>query len=250
MKDTDELFSLAQHLVSKGRELVQEGESEHYSDVIRKSWGGRETTFRIDEVLNEYLISGLQPVGLPIFSEESPAPDREALKGLFWALDPLDGSVNFARGSGPCSISLALWKGMTPIFGVVAVLDSTSLFAGGLDFPSVANGVPIRVSRVAARGRATLATGLPTRFTLDSPTDRNDLISDMAGYAKIRMLGAASVSLCLVAKGSVDCYAERGIMLWDVAAGLAVVQGAGGRVSWTENLLGPMQVQADNGCFE
>jgi myo-inositol-1(or 4)-monophosphatase len=47
-------------------------------------------------------------------------------------------------------------------------------------------------------------------------------------YAKVRMLGSAAVSLRHVADGSADVYWEKGIMLWDIAAGIAIVQGAGG----------------------
>ena len=48
-------------------------------------------------------------------------------------------------------------------------------------------------------------------------------------YAKVRMFGSAAASLLHVARGSADAYAESRIMLWDVAAGIAIVQGAGGR---------------------
>ena len=48
-------------------------------------------------------------------------------------------------------------------------------------------------------------------------------------YAKVRMLGSAAISLLQVARGAADVYMEQNIMLWDVAAGLAIVEGAGGR---------------------
>jgi myo-inositol-1(or 4)-monophosphatase len=52
----------------------------------------------------------------------------------------------------------------------------------------------------------------------------------MSSFAKVRMTGSAAHSLCLLAQGSAECYAERSIMFWDVAAGLAVAQGAGARL--------------------
>jgi myo-inositol-1(or 4)-monophosphatase len=52
----------------------------------------------------------------------------------------------------------------------------------------------------------------------------------MSSFAKVRMMGSAAHSLCLLAQGSAECYAERSIMFWDVAAGLAVAQGAGAKV--------------------
>ena len=57
------------------------------------------------------------------------------------------------------------------------------------------------------------------------------------------MLGSAAHSICLVAQGAADCYAERSIMFWDVAAGIAVAQGAGARLMMPEQFtLDPLSV--------
>ena len=60
------------------------------------------------------------------------------------------------------------------------------------------------------------------------------IASTLAPYAKVRMLGAASLSLLHVAKGAAEAYAECNIMIWDVAAGLAIVEGAGGSFTMTK----------------
>jgi myo-inositol-1(or 4)-monophosphatase len=65
----------------------------------------------------------------------------------------------------------------------------------------------------------------------------------MQEFAKIRMTGSAAYSLCLVASGSADVYAERSIMAWDVAAGVAVALGAGAKLLTPERLGGePLDV--------
>jgi myo-inositol-1(or 4)-monophosphatase len=70
----------------------------------------------------------------------------------------------------------------------------------------------------------------------------------MSKFGKTRMLGSASQSLLQVAKGSVECYSEKDIMLWDVAAGIALVEGAGGNVSITaEKGRESINVVASNG---
>ena len=56
----------------------------------------------------------------------------------------------------------------------------------------------------------------------------------MSDYKKVRMVGAAAMSLAWTAGGRMDLYLEEGIFLWDVAAGLAIVEAAGGAVRWTK----------------
>ena len=72
----------------------------------------------------------------------------------------------------------------------------------------------------------------------------------MSRFGKIRMLGSASQSLLQVALGSVECYSEQEIMLWDVAAGIAIVEGAGGRVAKRHGSFDfSLNVLADNGLI-
>ena len=68
-------------------------------------------------------------------------------------------------------------------------------------------------------------------------------------YSKVRMLGSAAVSLVNVAKGAADVYSEQNIMLWDIAAGIAIVEGAGGKVEITNSNIfdKSINVTADNG---
>ena len=71
----------------------------------------------------------------------------------------------------------------------------------------------------------------------------------MSEFGKTRMLGSASQSLLQVAKGSAECYSEHKIMLWDVAAGIPIVEGAGGRIK-IKNVSGgddSLDVTVDNG---
>jgi len=113
------------------------------------------------------------------------------------------------------------------------------------------NGIKIHVSTIENPKKGVLCTGFPScfKFEEDSFTLQMEL---MAEFGKVRMLGAASQSLLKVAKGSVESYSEQGIMLWDVAAGIAIVEGAGGRVKITrsdDNDDDSLNVIVDNGCI-
>jgi myo-inositol-1(or 4)-monophosphatase len=87
-----------------------------------------------------------------------------------------------------------------------------------------------------------LCTGFPARFAFSSDVV-DPYSSFMSCFAKVRMTGSAAHSLCLLARGAADCYAERSIMFWDVAAGIALAQGAGANVIMPEHYdIGPLSV--------
>jgi myo-inositol-1(or 4)-monophosphatase len=145
---------------------------------------------------------------------------------------------------GPSAVSIALWAAQKPMFGVVYDLHDRQLVWGGAGLDAYANGMRIRVSDVSSLGQASLCTGFPARFDFAIEPGMNDFWRLASTVGKIRMLGSASVSLLHVARGSADAYAERSIMLWDVAAGLAIVEGAGGshvatqtNVEWSYNVI-------------
>jgi len=85
----------------------------------------------------------------------------------------------------------------------------------------------MRISAVSELGKAVLATGFPLLSDL-SAESVGWFLSFSAQFKKVRMLGTAALSLAWVAEGRLDAYFERDIMLWDVAAGAALVKGAGG----------------------
>lgn len=160
---------------------------------------------------------------LPVLGEESgwtddiPAPDQ-----LHWVLDPLDGSFNYFRGIPLYAVSLALCRGREALLGAIYDPERDELFAGGAGLGLMVNGKP--VARPAP-ARQMLATGFPAKA--DAALTLARLGDLTARWTKVRMLGAAALSIAWVAAGRLDGYAESGIMWWDVAAGLALARGAG-----------------------
>lgn len=190
----------------------------------------REMKAEVDYRLEKIILEQLKPTGISILSEESIAPIESKNTGLRWVVDPLDGTVNFIRGLGPCAISVALWHGDSPIFGVIGEYPSSKLAWGGRLFGAFIEDSPIHVSETQEKIQAVLCTGFPSRFDFSSEA-MAAFSESVSMYAKVRMLGAASLSLLHVAKGSADAYTEQDIMIWDIAAGLAIVEGAGGSIS-------------------
>lgn len=229
-------------------ELAVDSRDRFSKELLSPVFLDREPKLPIDTILDEYLTKNLASLGLPVLSEESWTPDAGLPDTAFLVVDPLDGSLNFGRGSGPSAISLALWDN-GPILGVVVRLDTRDTFVGGPSLGSRRNGDKIKVSAVAQSSLATLATGFPSAFDFHNLPLGAEVMTAFANFGKIRMLGSAAVSLCLVAQGSIDVYEEHDIQVWDVAAGLAIVEGAGGATSWSEPPSRPMHVRASNGLI-
>lgn len=166
---------------------------------------------------------------IPILSEETGTVGRMRKDGLRWILDPLDGSFNYHRGLPGCAVSLALWREMEPLLGVVQDLGSGEAFSGAIGEGAWVGQRPMCVSDVNSLRSSALCTGLPVRADYSGASLRAKM-SLFRRVKKVRMLGSASLMLAYVACGRADAYVEEGIRLWDVAAGLALLLAAGGMV--------------------
>jgi myo-inositol-1(or 4)-monophosphatase len=187
----------------------------------------REMKATADLILERVILAKLLPTDMSILTEEAGAINESGKGDLRWVVDPLDGTVNFVRGLASCAVSIALCQGNDPIFGVIGEYPSSQISWGGALLGAFTEDQPLRVSTMSDKGKAVLCTGLPSRFDYSEHV-LTQFVNRLRVFGKIRMLGAASLSLLQVAKGAADAYSEQDIMIWDVAAGLAIVQGAGG----------------------
>lgn len=191
---------------------------------------GRDIKMQADIDAERIFLELLAPSGYPILSEESGARGDVAGDGPVWVVDPLDGTMNFSRAIPFYSTSIALLVNGDPVLGVVHDVGREETFYGVVGQGCWLNDVPITVSSVAEPSSAILATGLPTYRDFDAAA-LSDFSKELGRFKKVRMLGSAALMLAYVAGGRVDAYWEDDIMLWDVAAGLALVRAAGGCVS-------------------
>lgn len=172
--------------------------------------------------------------GHSILAEESgdiTIQDSEFL----WAIDPLDGTTNFAHQYPFYGVSLGLLIHGIPRVGVVYEPSRDRLFyaATGLGAKSVVNHrhSPIQVSQVKTLERSLLVTG----FAYDRTRTDDNNYAEFCHFTHItqgvRRGGSAAIDLAYVASGCLDGYWERGLSLWDIAAGVVLVQEAGGIVT-------------------
>lgn len=147
-----------------------------------------------------------------------------------WYVDPLDGTTNFAHGFPVFCVSLGLAREGELICGVIYDPLRQELFEAERGAGARLNGRKIQVSGVARLADSLVATGFPSR---KRHMDVNVHFYYQVGMLThgVRRAGSAALDLAYVACGRLDGFWEFGLNPWDVAAGLLLVEEAGGKVT-------------------
>lgn len=181
---------------------------------------------KAEEIIREILFAESK---FPILAEES-GKSVEKLGDVYWIVDPLDGTANYARSIPISAISICLINQLEPILGVIYDFNNDNLYEGSMVSRALLNDKQIKVSKINNPKSGVLITGLP------NDTDYSDealtkMIKDFQNWRKVRMLGSAAIASAYIASGKADVYKEKNSYIWDVAAGAAIVKAAGGDVS-------------------
>jgi myo-inositol-1(or 4)-monophosphatase len=144
-----------------------------------------------------------------------------------WYVDPLDGTTNFAHSYPVWNVTLALEKAGELIAGVVFDPTRGELFTAERGSGAFLNGRRIHVSKVALVADSLLCTGFPNHNRATNPNIH--FFHELAMTAHgVRRSGSAAVDLAHVACGRLDGFWEIGLSPWDMAAGILLVEEAGG----------------------
>ena len=233
-------------------------------DVIRDGFGASRASLNIahkgavdlvtsvDLAAEQAIFAGIRSrfPGHPILAEESGGEIVES-EDLHWLIDPLDGTTNFAHRHLHCAVSIACLRGKRPVVGIVYDPMRDELFAAREDSPARLNGQEVSVSREGQLSESLLATG----FAYDRRERPEAYIplfkAFMVASQGVRRMGAAALDLAWVACGRVDGFWEANLNSWDVAAGMFLVERAGGRATtYTGEIIDvhrPRTVVASNG---
>jgi len=229
------LLKLAKSTATRAGQRLLDSLTPDHKHYVHCRDNPKEIKALADTVLEEDVLRSLASAGLAILSEESGYLPAQQQSPYWFIVDPLDGTFNFVKGLGPSAVSIAVWDDHQPVFGVIYSCMDRQLVWGGAGLGSWADGVRISTSDTANQSEASICTGFPSRFDFGSDHAQQEFWSSVRRFGKVRMIGSAAISLLHVARGSADAYAEEDIMLWDVAAGLAIVEGAGGAFSLTKS---------------
>jgi myo-inositol-1(or 4)-monophosphatase len=147
-----------------------------------------------------------------------------------WYVDPLDGTTNFAHGFPVFCVSLAVEYRGRRVAGVIYDPTRDEMFAAELGKGALLNGQPIHVSATSRLAECLVGTGFPSQKRHKSPNIYfyHQLTLRTHG---VRRAGSAALDLCNVACGRFDGFWEFNLNPWDTAAGVLIVEEAGGRVT-------------------
>jgi myo-inositol-1(or 4)-monophosphatase len=217
-------------------------------DIIRSGFGtkfsiahkqGRnnlvtEYDTRCEQVILNYI---LQHVPSSQFLAEESGASGHAAESL-WIIDPLDGTVNFARHIPLFSVSIALEKKGQLFCGVVYQPMTHELFVAEKGKGAFLNGEKIQVSKINNLENAVLATGFPYNLHENPFHCIDHFIDILRQGAPIRRLGSAAIDLAYTASGRFEGFFEVGLAPWDCAAGILMVEEAGGKITtWDQKPL-------------
>ncbi len=225
----DNLTEIAKNSATIGSEII----SSNYNKIQRISSKGREgdlvtnVDIEVERKIKEYLLD--QTPEITILAEESGQSNKSS--DLIWCIDPLDGTTNFSHGYPFFGTSIGLvYKGV-PILGAISVPYLNELYWACITKGSYCNNEKIKVSNPINLSQSLLVTG----FAYDRFETENNNYAEFCWLTHktrgVRRSGAAAVDLAFVASGKVDGFWERGLQIWDIAAGAIIVHEAGGVIS-------------------
>jgi myo-inositol-1(or 4)-monophosphatase len=174
---------------------------------------------------------------------------RETASEFRWHVDPLDGTTNFAHGYPCFAVSIALAQKEKLIAGVVYNPIYEELFAAALGEGATLNGKKISVSKISTLKTSLLCTGFPN-FKREAHPNIHYYWDFTLRSHGVRRDGSAALDLASVAAGRFDGFWEFGLKPWDTAAGVLLVEEAGGKISDLQGQpysLGGRTILATNG---
>ena len=204
---------------------------------------GRDIKLIFDQDTEKLIRSNLQVTDIPILGEEY---GGDIADGKYWVIDPIDGTANYFRGLDECCVSIALMENDEALIGVIYNFNNDQMYTAVKNHGAFLNNTKISVSDIASRDKASITTGFPASETIESSMD---FLKDLKGWKKVRMFGSAALSCAYVASGKCDYYAEKGVFLWDFAAGICLVKEAGGKIAYSLIDNDRYEVIASNGLI-
>lgn len=177
----------------------------------------------------------IKSVILGHFPDHQFVGEEDAGKGLLkaekcWIVDPLDGTTNFVHQVPHYAASIALAERGVPTVGVIFDPVSRECFSATRGGGAYLNGTRLRTSPANELAQAIVAASFSARVDPSSP-EIDQFKSALLNCQAVRRTGSAALNLCYVAAGRFDAFWALSTKAWDVAAGVLLVEEAGGTVT-------------------
>ncbi|RED98852.1 inositol monophosphatase family protein [Marinoscillum furvescens] len=212
-----------------GAFIREEARTFSSSDVELK--GKSDLVSYVDKETEKKLVEGLQHI-LPeagFITEENTIDQTE--KELTWIIDPLDGTTNFVHGLPTYAISVGLMQNGEMVAGVIYEINHDECFYAWKGGGAYLNEQPIAVTKAAKIDDSLFATGFPI-YNFEKLDQYLAILNELMKNAHgLRRVGSAATDMAYVACGRYEAFFEYNLNPWDVAAGIIIVQEAGGVVT-------------------
>ena len=228
-KQLSNLLEIAKNVSIKGGKSLMENFGKISKINTKTNIGDLVTNADLlsEKIIIEYL--NRKTPEIQILAEESGRGGNQSSQ-LIWCIDPLDGTTNYAHGYPFFATSIGLCFEDIPLLGAIYIPFIQESYYGAPTIGSFCNGRNINVSKTNCLEKSLLVTG----FSYDRKTSVKNNYSEFCWMTNItrgvRRGGAAAVDLAFIANGRLDGYWERGLAKWDMAAGVPIVENAGGIV--------------------
>lgn len=171
-------------------------------------------------------------------------------KGYEWIIDPIDGTVNLYYGIPHFCVSIACRYENEILIGVIFDPIRKECFSAIKGKGAILNGHSIHVSSRSNIKEAVMALGFSKgAASIDKCLDLYQYYGPRA--RKLRAMGSAALDMAYIASGRIDAYIEQGIKIWDIAAGMLILQEAGGKIVLTPNKIpNHFHICASNGLLD
>jgi myo-inositol-1(or 4)-monophosphatase len=209
-----------------GKFIADERTKIQISDIEEKSFNN--LVSYVDKTAEELFVKELSLIfpEAGFIAEENSTLERK--QAYNWVIDPLDGTTNYLHGIPCYATSVALVHLENPLLGVIYEINQKECFYAWENGGAWMNGKPIQVSNCTVLKKAVVGTGFPY-YTYDLQQSYLNLFGDLQKETRsMRRIGSAATDIAYVACGRFDAFFEYGLHAWDVAAGIILLQEAGG----------------------
>lgn len=220
----ERLIQRALSILEKAIHLAHENNDYSYTAI------DGDTKANIDIKLHSHFVHGLEPTGIPVFTEESTSKDFGS-HSKYWLIDPLDGTLNYTCRFPIWGIAICLIdNGETKVSLVYSNLHKSIIYGSEHNVQIKNLSATKYKIHLSSHNNKVFLTGIPTGMQEGfSAIQKNTNEAD-----KHRMLGSAVVSIVSLLLGQFYGYTEQGIFIWDVKAGIALAQWIGCQVELEE----------------
>ena len=232
--DARALLATCVAAAAKGADVVRAG-AERRSSLVWESKDQFDFVSDVDRASEAAIVEIVRQrhPDATLLAEEG-SPDASTTHGLVFVADPLDGTTNFLHGVPWYAVSIAALMDGAPVAGAIGNVATGELYTATKGGGARRAGQAMHVSETTEPARALIATGFPFQLEAEIQRYLPMLPAIMRGTSGLRRAGAAALDLADVACGRYDAFWELRLKPWDLAAGMLLVQEAGGIVTTVE----------------